>query len=233
MVGPGAAAEDDEALRGLQQRLEQEVLDHPGPLLDQDRPEEPHQGLGPLQAPAGVEEQPGRVALHVLGRQAGEGQQRLEQALEAGLEADQLGGRPVPEPGQLLLDVADQLPGVARELLPDRVGGVDEQAERRDQAAVHAVVEHQGHGPPVGRHVRGPAPPSGAGPAPAHRRRRRPGRPGPSRRASASSSGSETGSNPDTAPRADSSTWRDSAPPSHAHGRGAGRAGPARCGSGG
>ncbi len=208
---PGTASEDDQALGRLEQRLDQQVLDHPGPPADQDGPHQPHQGLGPLEAPSGVEEQPGRVPLHVLGRQAGQGEEGLQQALQAGLDADQLGRWAVAQPGQLLFDVTDQLPGVARELLPHRVGGVDQQPEGRDQAAVHAGVEEQGQGPAVGRDV-GWA----AGPAPVARgRRSAPGladrwprlqvevararTPGRSRRPS---------------PRAASRTWRDSAPPS-------------------
>ena len=41
--GPGPAAEDDQALRGLEQRFDQQVLDDAGPLVDQHRPEQPDQ----------------------------------------------------------------------------------------------------------------------------------------------------------------------------------------------
>lgn len=105
---------------------------------------------GPLEASSAVEEQPGGVALHVLGGDPRERQEGPEQALEAGLYADQLGRWPVAEPGRLLLDVTDQLPGVGGELLADRVGGVDQHPKGRKQAAVDADVEQQCEGAAVG-----------------------------------------------------------------------------------
>ena len=76
--------------------------------------------------------------------------QGLEQPLQTGLDPDQLGRRTAAQAGQFLLDVADQLPGVARELLPHRVGRIHQEGQGRDQAAVHAGVQHQGQGPAVG-----------------------------------------------------------------------------------
>ena len=158
-------------------------------------------------------------------RQAGQGQKGLEQALQAGLDPHQLGGRPAAQPGQLLLDVAHQLPRIARELLPHRVGRLDQEPEGRDQAAVHAGVEEQGQRPPVGRDLGARRRP-GFGMAPGIRGRRGLGHgtgTGSSRDAEpagsgwggiSSSSGSDTGSNPDTVPSAGSRTWSDSAPPS-------------------
>ena len=199
----------------FEQRLDEQVLDHAGPLLDQHRPEEPDEGPGPLEASAAVEEQPRRVALHVLGAHAGQGEQGALQAQEARLGPDELGRRPPAEPAELLLDVADELPGVGRQLLAHRVGRLDEDAERRHQAALDHARRTAAPGR-CGRWAGRPRP----------RRRRRAGR----RRRGASSSPARA---PGRTPRpsrgptgAPGGTGRRRRRPS----RGAGRAGPGPCG---
>ncbi len=120
---------------------------------------------------------------------------------QAGLGSDELGRRPPAEPPELLLDVADQLPGVGRQLLAHRVGGLDQDPEGRHQAAVGALVEQQRQGGPVvGQDPLGHRAPMAArtgGPRSSRRRRARP-----------------SGRSRTPHPSADSRTWRDWAPPS-------------------
>ena len=111
---PGTAPEGDEAVGGFEERFDQQVLDHRRPAADQHERGPTYTGTGPAQAavrrrgtatpsPAPCSPPP----------QPGQGEQGLEQSLEARLDADQLGRRAVAEPGHLLLDVTHQLPGMA------------------------------------------------------------------------------------------------------------------------